>query len=257
MNPSPGDTVRAPADGSASSAMATRRSLLDRLKDPGDDPSWEEFVGRYRGLIEAAVRQRGVPAGDADEVVQETLVALARGLPRYDYDPARCRFKNWIRAIAERRVADHFRRQRRRQNLLTQDRPDPDDADAGAGWLDALEVPDERQLPPDAAWDAAWQERLLELAMQQVRDEVKPAAFRIYHELVIRHRAPLEVARLFQVSLPRVYLARHRVGSLVRRRYRELELDPLRQRGNQSRGESGTPSLRSASAPRQAHPAHP
>ena len=40
--------------------------------------------------------QAGLMDTEADEVVQETAITVARHLPEFHYDPKVCRFKTWL-----------------------------------------------------------------------------------------------------------------------------------------------------------------
>jgi DNA-directed RNA polymerase specialized sigma24 family protein len=52
-------------------------------------------VGLLEKLIELALRA-GLNDTEADEVVQETAIAISRHLPEFRYDPKVCRFKTWL-----------------------------------------------------------------------------------------------------------------------------------------------------------------
>lgn len=58
--------------------IPTRVSLLSRLRDLDDDASWSEFDRTYRGLIFGVARRAGLRGSEAQEVVQDTLLASAR-----------------------------------------------------------------------------------------------------------------------------------------------------------------------------------
>jgi len=68
----------------------TRPSLLVRLKDTGDQQSWQEFNDLYRKLIFGFAIKAGLTETEAQEVVQETLIAAAKNLPEFRYDPTVC-----------------------------------------------------------------------------------------------------------------------------------------------------------------------
>ena len=57
--------------------------------------------------------QAGLTDSEADEVVQETAIAMARHLPEYRYDPKVCRFKTWLLNQASWRVKDRLKKRRR------------------------------------------------------------------------------------------------------------------------------------------------
>src|SRR5436190_12342935 len=55
-----------------SGLIATRRSLVERLADWGDQRRWQEFFDTYWKLIHSAARKSGLTDAEAQEVVQET-----------------------------------------------------------------------------------------------------------------------------------------------------------------------------------------
>ncbi len=77
----------------------------------GDRQAYEALLTRVAGLVQAFVRRRVGDASWGDDVVQECLVALHRA--RHTYDPARP-FAPWLYAIAQNRLVDALRIQRRR-----------------------------------------------------------------------------------------------------------------------------------------------
>ena len=93
-------------------SLETRPSLLQRLKS-GDDPqSWQEFYRTYGGLIRFFAEKAGLTADEAEEVVQETAIGVARGLPEFIYDPKVCRFKTWLLNLTRWRIQDQLRKRK-------------------------------------------------------------------------------------------------------------------------------------------------
>ena len=74
-------------------SLATRASLLDRLRDVEDQPSWQRFFDTYWRLIHGVALKAGLTEVEAQEVVQETVISVARHLPEFRYDPKVCSFK--------------------------------------------------------------------------------------------------------------------------------------------------------------------
>ena len=100
-------------DPKAGSFIPTRESLLSRIKDWGDEGSWTEFFQTYRDMIFRTAIKSGLTEQESEEVVQETLVSVAKTIKEFVYDPKKCRFKNWLGHLARKRIADCFRRRRR------------------------------------------------------------------------------------------------------------------------------------------------
>jgi RNA polymerase sigma-70 factor (ECF subfamily) len=89
---------------------AELRALMVRSLD-GDSAAYRELLRRLNGYLRGYyVRRLGRPA-DAEDLLQETLIAMhAR---RATYDPARP-FTAWVYAIARHKLIDYYRRTRRR-----------------------------------------------------------------------------------------------------------------------------------------------
>ena len=89
--------------------IATRHSLLNRLKDWGDQTSWQEFFDAYGQLIYNVAAKAGLPDAEAQEVVQETVIAVARNIGAFKADPAHGSFSGWLMQLTRWRIADQWR----------------------------------------------------------------------------------------------------------------------------------------------------
>src|SRR6266496_3409190 len=90
--------------------IPTRQSLLSRLKDWDDQEGWREFFNTYWRLIYGVALKAGLSEAEAQDVVQDTVIAVARRIREFNYDPAIGSFKNWLLVITRRRIADHQRK---------------------------------------------------------------------------------------------------------------------------------------------------
>ncbi|HTD66606.1 MAG TPA: sigma-70 family RNA polymerase sigma factor, partial [Candidatus Limnocylindria bacterium] len=141
-----------PADVRATSdydSLPTRKSLLSRLRDLDDAMSWRAFFDTYWRLIYNVARKSGLSDDDAQDVVQETVIAVARKMPEFRYDPAKGSFKLWLLLITRRRIHDHLRKLYR---SLPRAEAASDQAERG---LEKIASP---SLPPDAAIEATWEQ---------------------------------------------------------------------------------------------------
>jgi len=76
------DTYRREQD-----SLATRASLLGRLRNWDDAESWEEFTRIYWQLIYNVARGAGLPDPEARDVVQETLLGVAKKVHEFKSNP--------------------------------------------------------------------------------------------------------------------------------------------------------------------------
>ncbi len=206
---------------------ATRASFVDRLRDWRQQTTWGEFLSRYGRMVHRVALRAGLRPHEADEVVQETALSVARAMPQFVYEPGRCSFEGWVRRMARLRISDQIRRRGREDRVGAVDGLECDGAGVGHGFegeagddpgLAGMELaaPD----PTDAGWQEEWKRMVLERALERVRLAVSPEHYQIFHLAVLEERAGVDVARMLDVSLAKVYVVRHR---LLARLHREVK----------------------------------
>jgi RNA polymerase sigma-70 factor (ECF subfamily) len=207
-------------------ALETRSSLLRRLKTGDDAASWQEFYKTYGGLIRFFAEKAGLTAEEVEEVVQETTIGVARNLPEFTYDPKTCRFKTWLLNLTRWRIQDQLRRRKQRGPGLSP----PDSQERHRAWEEGNSsirtvdrVPDPNVPEFGAEWDAAWEKNLLEQAVAHVRGRIDERQFQVFDLYVMKGWSPVEVAQTLGISVARVYLAKHRVLTRMKKEARRLE----------------------------------
>jgi len=195
---------------------ATRRSLVERLANWGDQRRWQEFFDTYSKLIYSSARQSGLTDAEAQEVVQETVITVAKSIDKLKYDPAIGSFKGWLLQITRWRIADQFRK---REPGNTKRPRAPDDRPTAT----IERVADSHVVDLDAVWEAEWKENLFEAAITRVKKQIEPKQFQIFDCYVRKEWPAQKVAERLRVNVGQVYLARHRVGALLKKEIRTLE----------------------------------
>src|SRR5688572_25215242 len=76
--------------------IPTRESLLSRIKDVSRDDSWKEFFDTYWRLIYGSARKSGLSDAEAQDVVQETMLTLAKQITKFDHRNRKGSFKGWL-----------------------------------------------------------------------------------------------------------------------------------------------------------------
>src|SRR5436190_7831852 len=142
----------------------TRPSLLHRLKDCEDQQSWREFNDLYGKLIRGFAIKAGLTEDEAQEVVQETLIAASKNLPEFRYDPKVCSFKTWLLNLSQWRVQDQLRK-RRAPSAPNVSRASADDT-ARTATIERL--PDSVGAQLEAVWDQEWQATLVAAGCEKV-----------------------------------------------------------------------------------------
>ncbi len=140
----------------------------------GDRTALDQLLRRHHDRIVAVCRQLCRDRSDAEDAAQESLIAIVRGLDRFD---GRSRFSTWAYRVTTNCCLDELRRRRRR--------PEPVDADGR---------PEPISTGPDPADEAARTDRRATIgaAVAQLPEEFRAP-------LVLRDVADLDYASIAEI----------------------------------------------------------
>ncbi len=202
-----------------SSSLATRRSLLSRLKQSNAQESWRDFFDTYWRLIYTTALNAGLTDSEAQEVVQETVLTIVRKIKSFSYDPAVGSFKGWLLTIVRWRIVDQFRK-RRPQQIQT---PASRQATETSGTATLERVADPRAINLDALWEEEWQRTLFTAALSRVKRQANARHYQMFDLYAVKCWSVDKVAQTLGVSTAQVRLAKHRITVLMRREVARLE----------------------------------
>jgi RNA polymerase sigma-70 factor (ECF subfamily) len=198
--------------------IQTRQSLLGRLKDWDDDKSWRDFFDTYWRIIYSYGRKAGLSESEAEEVVQDTVLSVAKEMRRFKYDPAAGSFKGYLKQLTRRRIVDKFRQRPKMEEQLSSD----ETGGSGVSPLEGLpDVAAEEQA--DAVWENEWRQNLVERALEIVGTQISSRQYQVFDLYVVRQMSVRDVARTMGINIAQVYLAKSRVSVLVAKELRRLE----------------------------------
>ena len=139
--------------------------------------------------------QAGLSHADAQEVVQNTFIKVAKNIRKFDYDPRKGKFRNWLCLIAKQQAANLFRQSPAKKDVSdTEIRRLPDQAN---DW--------------DAIWDEEEQKHLQVIVLARLKRKVSEKNFQIFCAHCIKGLGVKEVTELQNVSANEVYLAKNRL----------------------------------------------
>jgi RNA polymerase sigma factor (sigma-70 family) len=197
--------------------IPTRQSLLCRLRDWEDQESWREFFHSYWKLIYSVAIRAGLGDAEAQDIVQETILSVAKRMPDFRYDPALGSFKSWLLLITRRRIADHLRKRGREPAWAA-----PTSGETGrTAAIDRIPAPPPQDL--GVIWDEEWENNLLRTALDRVRQKVDPKQFQIFDCYVLKNWPVRDVTKMLKVTAGQVYLAKHRISTLLKKETQRLE----------------------------------
>jgi RNA polymerase sigma-70 factor, ECF subfamily len=178
----------------------TSSSLLRRLRNPEDQASWGEFVALYEPLLTRYILKKGLSEHDAQDVIQGIFVSLLRKLPTFELDRGKGRFRTWLWQVMHNAVVDWARARKRVKAVEDKLREN---------WR-------EESTEPDQDWDVELQKRVLEYAMQKVKERTNAPTWACFQEHLLKGRPGAEVGAELGLPANTVYVYAARIMARVR-----------------------------------------
>lgn len=195
--------------------LPTRHSLLERLKRWDDQQSWREFFDKYWELLYRTAIKSGLNDSEAQDVVQDTIITVARKMESFKYDPEVDSFKGWLLYLTRKRIALEYRRRERAGVRAGAEMSQPS--------VDLDQLPDPSGIDITRVWEEEWGRALWTAAMARVKQQVALKQLQMFKLYVLNERPALEVAQALGVTVAQVYLAKHRVSALVKKELTQLK----------------------------------
>jgi RNA polymerase sigma factor (sigma-70 family) len=198
--------------------LATRVSLLGRLRNAGDNDAWEEFYKQYRRVILSFAHRRGVDEDGAQDVLQETSCCVLRRMATFNYDPGAGKFRNWLLTI----VANKSREALRRGKVSLQVSLDASESGEGRPLQEKLEAARE---DPSAETENEWQHCLLQEAVARILADPKigERTAEIYRAYKVEGKPVQELEKKYHVNANAIYQIANRIGHRLEEQVRALE----------------------------------
>lgn len=184
---------------------STPPSLLAKVREPGDQRAWQEFVDLYTPLLYRWARRAGLQESDAADLLQDVFATLVQKLPEFQYDRHKS-FRAWLRTVTLNQWRDNCKR-RGLQPL-------------GPNGAVLEEIP--TTDPFGAADEEEYRQFLVGQALDLMQAEFQPTTWKACWQFVVCGRPAAEVARELGLSENAVYIAKSRVLRRLRQQLQGL-----------------------------------
>jgi RNA polymerase sigma factor (sigma-70 family) len=195
----------------------TRKSLIAKLENWEDQKTWDEFYQTYWKLIYAVATKAGLRSDEAFDCVQETILSIAKQSKKNLYDPAQGSFKTWLMNMTRWRINDQFRKRKKDTAVVVGEWEN----DRKTAVIDRVEDPNGDVL--SRFWETEWKKNMANTALTRVKAQVSPKQYQIFDCYVIKQWDAKRVQEQLHVSMAQVYLAKHRVGFVLRKELAKLQ----------------------------------
>jgi RNA polymerase sigma-70 factor (ECF subfamily) len=184
----------------------TSISLLDRARVNPNDGSWDRLADVYSTLLRTWLARFGVQHADADDLIQETLLAVSVDLAKFQHSGRPGAFRGWLRSILVNRVRNFWRSAKYRPA-----------AAGGTSWAERLERLVDDNSDASREWNLEHDRHVMAQLLEQVRPRFEPKTWEAFRRQVFDGQRADAVAAELGMSLNSVYVARSRVLSTLRR----------------------------------------
>jgi RNA polymerase sigma-70 factor (ECF subfamily) len=178
----------------------TSLSLLERLRLHSAGADWERLVGLYAPLIRGWLLRQEVPEADADDLTQEVLAAVVRGLAGFEHNRRPGAFRAWLRAITVNRLRGYWRGRRHAPQ-----------AAAGGDAARRLEELEDPHSGLSRLWDEEHDRHVMGRLMRLIEPEFPAPWWQAFRRHAVEGARAADVARELGVSVNVVLLAKSRI----------------------------------------------
>lgn len=190
----------------------TRASLLLRLPNAGDLVAWDEFVNLYAPCVVRVVARAGLQQADAENVLQEVLLRVAKSIELWLNRSDRSGFRPWLLRIAKNETV----------NLLTRKGTRPfEKASHAVG--DNLELLADDQSDLATSIDTEYEREVFLWAAEQVRESVSPHTWQAFWLSHVEGLSIGEVSNRLNLKPANIYFARSRVMKRLKQIVQQFE----------------------------------
>ncbi len=173
------------------------RHLVEAARE-GDRAALDQLLRLHQARVHAVCRRITGNDADALDATQDALIAIVRGLPRFD---GRSRFSTWAYRIATNTCLDELRRRKRRPTPAVHD----DLGRAAGGDEPSDHDHDGRGGEPDRLSDQVVDRMVIDDALAQLGDEFRAA-------VVLRDLCQLDYAEIAEVLEVPIGTVRSRIA---------------------------------------------
>lgn len=181
----------------ADESYLTRQTLLMRAQDPNDGDAWEEFVIFYKPFICQILHKMNINYNDFDDLVQDVLLKLWKGLESYDKNKSK--FRTWLSHVSRNTVISYFRSRSIRPNIDNSDELETNNAFGSYSDSDLEKI-----------FEDEWRAYLCSLALDKVKKLFTGHAVEAF-TLSQKGKSPAEIAEELGLSKESVPVLTSRV----------------------------------------------
>jgi len=186
----------------------THQTLIQRAQNPDDASAWDDFVKYYETFIKMVLKKFNIPFSDTDDLVQDILLKVWKGLPGYEYRREKAKFRTWLGIIIRNTVINHVTKIKRK----------------GGDKLELIEnkIQNFNEADIEKVINDEWVKYLTNYAMERIEDIFSGQTIDVF-KLSLKGHNGKDIAAKLNITEESVFVLRSRVKSRLKK-----EIDKLR-----------------------------
>lgn len=192
-----------------SERWVTKQTLIQRIKeaDPEDKNAWDDFVNYYKSFIEMLLTKSRFSQSETDDLVQEILLKIWKGIPQYEYRKGQAKFRTWLGCLITNSMYNYVDKlNRRHPNKLE--------------LKEAILLP-ESESKIEKFIEKEWVSHLTKMAMKEVMEIFSGHAIEVF-KLSMEGKETNEISQILDITEDSVYVLRSRVKSRLKKEIKKL-----------------------------------
>ena len=190
---------------------STRASLILRLQNADDVAAWDEFAAIYAPVVHRVAVARGFQVADADDIVQEVLLAVARSVSPWLERDDRGAFRVWLLNITRNEAVDRLTRRATRKLGR--------DGESGDRVIANLPAPSDLSRELDREYERV----VFQWAAAKVRETVAEHTFEAFWLTSVEGVSVEEASKRLGIRPGNIYFARSRVMARLKQLVQQYE----------------------------------
>ncbi len=186
----------------------TNPTIFLRLRQSDSAPremAWDQFSIRYASVIQAFARRFGARPQDVDDVVQDVMLGFFLKSPTFLYDPAKGKFRGYLKVCAYRALSKRLGREAKLQGK-------------------PLDDVDPQEMSVEQLWNDVWEQDQLRRSLELVRQTMgETKTFRAFELYVVFDQPADTVAEKLDMHINSVYRAKEQVTRLLQEKVASLK----------------------------------
>ena len=188
----------------------TKQTLIQRIKDasPDDKDVWNEFNSFYESFIDMLLNKWNCIPEERDDLKQEILLKIWKGMPNYEYREGQAKFRTWLSTVIKNTMYSYMdKRNRREPNKLE---------------LDEVIYLPENKSDLEKVIEEEWSAHIMDLALKNVKGVFSGQAVTVF-EMSLSGKSIEEIAKELAIAETSAYTLRSRFKARLKKEFQKLK----------------------------------